>query len=56
MTADEVLEAMARGMWEAADAHISYEMIPEILKRLYRKKARAAVRAAQEVGAIHCLD
>ena len=50
MTADEVLEAMARGIAKACGHE--WELLSNLGRAGYSDLARAAVRAAQEVGAI----
>ena len=49
---DDVVEAMARGMWEVGDPHSPYDMIPDFLKSAYRAKARAAIRAVVARGGL----
>ena len=41
----DVVEAMARAIWEANDPYCPFDMIPDFLKAAYRIKAGAALAA-----------
>lgn len=52
----DVVEAMARGMWEASDApaHVPYHWdgLAEVTRERMRQHARAAIRACHAAGGL----
>lgn len=56
MTDDDVVEAMARGMWEASDApaHVPdhWAGLAEVTRERMRQHVRAAIRACHAAGGL----
>lgn len=49
----DVVEAMARGMWEAADTTtLAWDKLSEATRDRMRNHARAAIRAVTEAGGL----